>query len=133
MCSELLPKKCLAFAIIAILLDIFVLIFCMWDFQQILLFNVTPRKLVPQTLSLLTPPILILTSLSIFLLPNMMKLVLLKFNDNLSISNQHFILMYSDVIVYKSCCRFSPTPRMLVSSANSINLSICKVLHKPLI
>ena len=67
------------------------------------------------------------------LLPNIMNFVLLTFIDNLFLSNQLFILISSEVILSKSCCRFSPEPIIFVSSANKMNLSNWEVLQMSLI
>lgn len=62
-------------------------------------------------------------------LPNKVNLVLLKFNDNLFLSNHIFSLHISVVILPSCSCKSPPEQKILGTSENNTNHNILETLH----
>lgn len=121
MWSDLWYRKCFALLSTEMLCDSLFCICFMWDFHEIFSSTITPRNLFSWTLIMSTPSTCISAWRLFLQFPNIMNLVLFRFNDNLFLSNHVFNLHISAVIIPKSPCKSPPDKKIFVSSANKTN------------
>lgn len=133
MWSDLWSRTCFALFKTEMLLDSLVCICMMCGFQLIFSSIITPRNLFPWTLSICTPSICICTCSLILRFPNNIIFVLFKVNDNLFLSNHIFNLLISLVTWSSTSFKFSPEPKIFVSSANNTSFNTCDTLQISLI